>query len=235
MGAFKNLEITISLANAVCLDKNNGAFDSVLAVLYFNSLKNKREFDGNYQQRLEFLDMSDGVYHTSFPVINGIKYFQKEQLIKKFDHDIYAKYGVITAKNSKGVSNVNTITGKNKNSFFSYERVLADSVTYYVRGDKDVIEKLLKKLKFLGKKSSLGWGKISKIEIKEIEYDYSIVKYNKLMRNIPVDNSFGIDGDCVALFRLTHPYWYSEGRIAVKCFLSFAKSLFYGVWFFFVL
>ena len=210
--SFKNLKVTIKLSDAVCLDKKSGAFDSVLAMLFFNDLKNRGKFNGDYTQELEFLEKSDGVYHTSFPILNGVKYFQKEQLIKKFDHDIYAKHGVIV-KNNKNVGLVNTLTHKNKNSFFSYERVLVENVVYYVRGDIEKVEKLLKRLKFLGKKSSLGWGKINQIEVKEIEYDYSIVKDGKLMRNIPVNNSFGLKEDCVALFRLTHPYWYSEGKV----------------------
>ena len=214
---FDNLKITINLENAICLDKNSGAFDSVLAMLYFNSLKNEGIFNGDYTQKLNFLDMTDGVYHTSFPVIGDVKYYQKEQLIKSFSHSIYAKYGIITQKNGKGREIVKTISGKYKNWFFNFERVLAKNVIYYARGDLEVITELLKNLKFLGKKSSLGWGKIKNIEVKKINKDQSILKNGKLMRNIPIKNSFGVKDGYRAYFRLVHPYWRRDNT--VECYM----------------
>lgn len=204
---FTNLKVEIYVENSVSIQVKKGAFDSVLALLYFNELKRKNEFDGNYEQRLDFLDMTDGVYHTSFPILNGVKYYDKERLIKKFDHDMYAKHGEIIQKNGKAKGNVLTIQGKYKNEFYSIERVGIDSITYYVRGKQDRIEELLKKLSFIGKKSSLGWGKVSRIEISEVRNDYSILKDNKLMRNIPVENSLDFQDKKISLFRLTHPYW----------------------------
>lgn len=214
---FDNLKITINLDNAICINKDSGAFDSILAMLYFNSLKNKGEFNGDYDQRLDFLDMTDGIYHTSFPVFEDVKYYQKEQLIKKFDHDMYAKYGFVTQKNGKGKEVMNTTSGKYKNWFFNYERLLMKSIVYYVRGDLKTIEQLLEGLKFLGKKTSLGWGKIKNLEIQKISKDYSIIRNGKLMRNIPVKNTLYIKSDCKALFRLTHPYWSRDKK--VDCFM----------------
>lgn len=207
---FKNLKIDIFLKNGVAIQKNKSAFDSILALLYFNEQKNKGTFNGDYTQHLDFLDMTDGVYHTSYPITNGTKYYDKEKLIKTFDHDMYAKYGEIVAKNGTARGKVLNIQGKYKNEFYSIERFLVDSITYYVRGDKDTIEKLLKKLRFIGKKSSLGWGEIKYISIEETNKDYSIFKDNKLMRNIPLKNSFNFDSPRVSLARLTHPYWSKE-------------------------
>ena len=46
--------------------------------------------------------------------------------------------------------------------------------------------------------------------IEETAKDYSIFKDGKLMRNIPLKNSFGFDSPKVSLLRLTHPYWSKE-------------------------
>jgi hypothetical protein len=204
---FSNLKIEIFVENSVSIQVKKGAFDSILALLHFNSLKNKGEFNGNYEQRLEFLDITDGVYHTSFPILNGVKYYDKEKLIKSFDHEIYAKHGSIVQKNKKPIGVVNTSQGKYKNEFFSIERIGVDSIVYYVRGNKEKISELLKSLRYIGKKSSLGWGRVSRIEIEETKEDYSLKKDGKLMRNIPTANSIGADSKKVALARLTHPYW----------------------------
>jgi hypothetical protein len=204
---FTNLKIEIFLENSVAMQKNKAAFDSILAMLYFNDQKNKGTFNGDYEQHLDFLDMTDGVYHTSYPIFNGVKYYDKEKLIKKFDHEMYAKYGEITSKNGKARGVVDTTTAKYKNEFYSIERIGVTCITYYVRGNQEVIERLLKKLQFIGKKSSLGWGKVKYITIEEIKTDCSIFKDNKLMRNIRLNNAFGYKADKVKLSRLTHPYW----------------------------
>ncbi len=120
---------------------------------------------------------------------------------------MYAKHGEIVSKNGKAKGVVNTAQGKYKNEFYSIERIGVDCITYYARGNKEIIESLLKKLRFVGKKSSLGWGKVKYISIEEIQKDYSIFKDNKLMRNIPLENSFNFKGEKVRLSRLTHPYW----------------------------
>lgn len=207
---FTNLKINIFLNNSVAIQKNKSAFDSILALLYFNEQKNNGTFNGDYTQQLDFLDMTDGVYHTSYPITNGTTYYDKEKLIKTFDHDMYAKYGEIIAKNGTPRGRVVNVQGKYKNEFYSIERFLVDSITYYVRGDKETIERLLKKLRFIGKKSSLGWGEVKYISIEETNKDYSIFKDNKLMRNIPLKNSFNFDSSKVSLARLTHPYWKKE-------------------------
>ena len=207
---YTNLKIDIYLKNCVAIQKNKSAFDSILALLYFNEQKNNGVFNGDYTQHLDFLDFTDGVYHTSYPVLNGLKYYDKEKLIKTFDHDMYAKYGEIVAKNGTPKGRVLNVQGKFKNEFYSIERFLVDSITYYVRGNKEIIEELLKKLRFIGKKSSLGWGEVKYISIEETPNYYSIFKDQKLMRNIPLKNRFNFNGDKVSLTRLTHPYWSKE-------------------------
>lgn len=204
---FSNLKIDIFLKNSVAMQKNKSAFDAVLAMLFFNAQKNENIFNGDYEQHLDFLDITDGVYHTSYPILNGVKYYDKEKLIKSFDHEMYAKYGEIVSKNGKAKGVVMTAQGKYKNEFYSIERIGVDCITYYVRGNREKIEELLKRLRFIGKKSSLGWGEIKHIAIEETLKDYSIFKENKLMRNIPLKNSFGFNGTKVNLMRLTHPYW----------------------------
>lgn len=214
---FTNLKITIFLKNSVAIQKNKSAFDSTLALLHFNEQKNNGVFNGDYTQHLDFLDMTDGVYHTSYPIILGTKYYDKEKLIKTFDHDMYAKYGEIVSKNGSPKGRVLNTQGKFKNEFYSIERFLVDSITYYVRGNREKIESLLQKLRFVGKKSSLGWGEVKYISIEETNKDYSIFKDGKLMRNIPLKNSFNFDSPKVSLSRLTHPYWSKENLC--ECFV----------------
>lgn len=205
---FKNLKIEIFLKSSVAINPKKGAFDSVLALLYFNEMKNNKTFNGDYAQELPFLKKSKcGVYHTSFPILNDVQYYDKDIMIKKFDHDFYAKFGLLSKNTGKSVTVKDTTGGALKNSLFSIEKIGAKSITYYVCGDETVIRRLLSKLRFLGKKSSLGWGEIERIELAQTYEDFSIQRSGKLMRNVPVDNSFNLKSDKISLFRLTHPYW----------------------------
>jgi hypothetical protein len=215
---FDNMKITIHLKTSVAMQKRKGAFDSILARLYFSQLENEGVLDGNYAQRLPFLDMTDGVYHTSFAIFNGVRYYDKEVMIKKFDHDMYAKYGQLVSKGGKERGTINTVQGTYKNGFYNIERLGVDKIIYYVRGEAETITSLLKNLRHIGKKSSLGWGEIKHIEIEKIEKDYSLFKEGELMRNIPTENSFDFtDSERVSLFRLQHPYWKRTDM--VECFM----------------
>lgn len=205
---FDNMKITIHLKTSVAMQKRKGAFDSILARLYFSQLEKEGIFDGDYAQKLPFLDMTDGVYHASFAIFNGVYNYDKEVMVKSFDHDMYAKFGEIVNKNGKGKGNVITTNGAYKNGFYNIERLGVDKILYYARGDGEEISSLLKNLRHIGKKSSLGWGEIEKIEIEKIDEDYSLVKDGLIMRNIPKENSLGVeDTGRVSLFRLQHPYW----------------------------
>lgn len=212
---FSNLKITLHIDGSVAMQKNSGAFDSVLAMLHFNEQKNAGTFNGDYTQQLDFIECTDGVYHTSFAVFGNVGYYDKEALIKKFDHDLYARYGTITTSNDKPLQFVKTVQGPYKAALFSVERMEIDTIAYYVRGGKERIASLLRRLKFIGKKSSLGWGKIKRITIEETIEDLSMVKNGKLMRNLPVTHPLVVrrGNDKVALFRPQHPYWSKTGLV----------------------
>lgn len=215
---FNNMKVIIHLKSSVAMQKRKGAFDSILARLYFSKLEKEGRFDGDYAQKLPFLDETDGVYHTSFAIFNGVTHFDKEALTKPFDHDMYAKYGEITTKAGKPKGTVMTRQGPYKDGFYSIERLGVDKIIYYIRGDMEVISELLKELRHIGKKSSLGWGAVDKIEIEKTEKDFSLLKDGELMRNLPKNNSLGIsEGKKIALFRLQHPYWKRTGM--VECFM----------------
>ena len=58
-------------------------------------------------------------------------------------------------------------------------------ITFYCNGDKEEITRLLSYLTNIGKKTSIGSGKIRKITVKSTNEDYSFFKNDKPMRPIP--------------------------------------------------
>jgi len=59
------------------------------------------------------------------------------------------------------------------------------SVTFYVNGDKKEIRELCRAIPSIGKKSAIGFGEITSVEISEIDRDRSIIYSGKAMRPIP--------------------------------------------------
>lgn len=216
------LKITIKLDFPAAIDRKS-AFDSILAKIYFNRLDSQGLFDGNYQMPLGFLKMTDGVYHTSFPV------FEKEH------NTVWYEKGIIMRRmNEKAMCDMVDFgtkmkpiigSGKYKADFYAKELLPYDEVVYYVCGEKRMIADLLSYLSSIGKKSGFGWGKIKEngIFIETLEEDHSILYRGRLNRNIPYENSFGYTGETIAFHRLTHPYWERSGLEA--CYLPEG-----GVW-----
>jgi len=92
---------------------------------------------------------------------------------------------------------------------------LVNVVVYFVRGDRKEINKLTKKIRFLGKHTNIGYGMVERWEFFETEEDLSIyaVRTGKrvLMKTLPA-------GEClrdVCGYRLSYgaaspPYWHPE-------------------------
>lgn len=81
-------------------------------------------------------------------------------------------------------------------------------VAYCVSDCKKKLKSALRSLKYLGKKRAYGFGRIVKIEIEEVNYNYSLFKNGKTNRFIPSENG-------TRFVRPMPPYWNGYGKI--KC------------------
>jgi len=203
----KNLQVTIKLCSPAILAKN--PLDGLLANLFFARQKEAGTFNGDYQQELKFIERDpDGFYHVSSPIFK-VKSINNTTIMKSFDskeyRDLFPK-----AKPPKAITNLSS--GAFKSHIVKLEQLNVDEVVFFVRGDIDVIVELLGNLRFLGKKSSLGFGEVEKIIIKKIKDDRSVVSNGVLMRQVPI-NSKWLDKvsnkeDLGAkIDALSHPYW----------------------------
>lgn len=76
----------------------------------------------------------------------------------------------------------------------------------YASGSRKRVKKLLKNIKYLGKKRAYGYGAVINIELEETEENYSIVMEGNAMRWIPKKNGS-------RFVRPRPPYWNSIGRV----------------------
>jgi len=202
MSCFIPMKITLFLEDGLC-KLSDMPCDSILAKLYFQQQINLNKFNGDYKQQLPFLKFSDGIYHTSKPNYT-ISHISNEIITKKFDYKYFiALNGDISSQKTLS----NKVSGRYKNHIISYEVIFTKEIVYYINGDIDIVKNLLKNLNYIGKKTALGWGKISKITIDEIDNDLSLFKNNIPNRHLPNIKKYKTKNMALLNIPLIHPYW----------------------------
>lgn len=76
----------------------------------------------------------------------------------------------------------------------------------YVHGGRKDIRKVLREVRYLGKKRAHGHGKVCGIDIEEVDVDYSLTMDGLAMRWLPDHNG-------IREVRPMPPYWHPMGRI----------------------
>lgn len=141
--------------------------------------------------------------------------------------DIVWPAGVVSNSVTKSLSNrvhLEKPTGPaNKTSaggFKSYYEkrnlLLTKSLIFHAIGNREEIVRLLSKLDGIGKKTAIGYGKIEKIEVKQVKEDYSLfTPDHKVARNLPVADYPTVKAQMIGS-RTSSPYW--SKRDLVICF-----------------
>lgn len=210
---FENLKITIHFDTAVHFSKN--PFDGVLASLYANELKNNNMYEEfeNTNLELPFVKNTNGIYHTSYPIVEDDKFFMEVVgFVKAYPQKLAEQLDPSKAKK------VDLQRGEFKMCAEEIERYHIKKFDVYMCADKEKVEELLHKLNFFGKKTSLGFGKVEKIEIEAIENDYSLTnERGEANRILPAQFFPTIKAPKKALKRPYYPYWKKYGL--EECFV----------------
>jgi hypothetical protein len=82
------------------------------------------------------------------------------------------------------------------------------SIKFYCTCEKDEVERLLRKAPAIGKERNIGFGFVKKVEVREIEHEWGLVKDGLAMRPIPVTYLKKYE-DAVHL-AYKPPYWRKE-------------------------
>ena len=84
--------------------------------------------------------------------------------------------------------------------------LLCHTMVAWAVGNRNKIKKAIRRVKFLGKKSSLGVGKVIGLEVELAVDDFSLVKNGRAMRWLPMPGA-------PRLVRTQPPYWNLHGRV----------------------
>lgn len=153
-----------------------------------------------------FLDLplkkTDDVYHASVGQLENARLY-KDTIYKRFtDKEAYK----LSDKARKG--RVKTNQGHFKDFIINLPLIITDKITFYCCADKKELERLLPHLSHIGKKTSIGGGRIRNINIYDEEEDYSFFKDGELMRTIPVSLKIPLfEGVSIQRQPYKPPYW----------------------------
>lgn len=84
--------------------------------------------------------------------------------------------------------------------------ILTRRMVAYADGNRKAVKKLLREVRYLGKKRAHGLGRIVSMDFEEMEEDFSLVMEGQAMRWLPDDNGS-------RLVRLRPPYWNRTDRV----------------------
>lgn len=125
------------------------------------------------------LKKTDDIYHTSVSILNH-PVLKKDTIYKRFtDKESYH----LSEKQRQG--KIRTNAGHYKDFMINLPLIVTDNVTWYCNGDKKELQRLLKHIHYIGKKTSIGGGYVKKISITETEADYSFYKDGYILKQIP--------------------------------------------------
>lgn len=149
------------------------------------------------------LKKTDDVYHSSIGVYSDNSKLYRDTIYKRFtDKETYK----LTKKQQKG--RIKTNQGHFKDFMINLPILITDNITFYCNGDKKELKRLLSHLTNIGKKGSIGGGRINKVIINETTEDNSFFKDGKVMRPIPATMNVPVfEGMIFQKQPYKPPYW----------------------------
>ena len=149
------------------------------------------------------LKRTSDVYHSSVGIYaNNVKLY-RDTIYKRFTDKETHK---LTHRQQKG--RIKTNQGHFKDFMINLPIIITDTITFYCNGDKKELERLLSHLTSIGKKTSIGGGRIRNITITETNEDYSFFKNNCIMRPIPATMDVPVfEGMIFQQQPYKPPYW----------------------------
>ena len=149
------------------------------------------------------LKRTSDVYHSSVGIYaNNVKLY-RDTMYKRFTDKETHK---LTHRQQKG--RIKTNQGHFKDFMINLPIIITDTIIFYCNGDKKELERLLSHLTSIGKKTSIGSGRIRNITITETNEDYSFFKENHIMRPIPATMDVPVfEGMIFQQQPYKPPYW----------------------------
>jgi hypothetical protein len=197
----ENLKISFFLGNPLLIGRFS-TIDSILVNLYV-----KRHFGKNVE--IEKLYDFDFIEKYKDGYCGSIWFVEKRDPVSLENRCIVKKpeYEYLNEHRAKKIE-YDMGSGEFKAYNIWNELLKTPKIYFYVRGKKEIIEDLLQDLKFLGKKTAIGYGQVSSFLVEKITEDKSIfLAENTPARPISVKNYPFLKNARITYYNSKVPYW----------------------------
>ena len=197
-------ENATATTSPVILDRTT-TIDGIILASYYDYLKSRGKvlpFDKEHST-VNFIEKKNGVFSGS------IWYIDKDADIA-FDFETFVK----KPEHRKIKDGTNKPVRNNK-LFKAYlgtdETMIVDKLHFYIRAEKEIVEKLLVgKVFAIGKKQGVGFGAVRDIEVEEIEEDKGYMLDESTPSKPLPTSDFSVKTKKIAQMRRMPPYWLQE-------------------------
>lgn len=202
VNSHENLKIVINLESPVLINRFS-TIDSLLLALAVS-----RKFGKTFPEGTDLLNEFDFLAKDKDGFTGSIWFVEKDAEVLLENKSIVKKseYDYLNANRLRPIE-YNQGGGEFKLYNIWHEVMSVKSIYYYARGDKEEIVSLLNDLKYVGKKGSIGYGKVTSFSIETIDKDKSVMLFaHTPSRPLSVKN-YSLDNDRIAYFNAIAPYW----------------------------
>jgi hypothetical protein len=219
----KNLRITFYLKEGAILNRFT-TIDSILLVHHYalqrelgNIPKDKFiETKDDLENISKWLEVKNGVLSGSIWFVDENSHVSLWNVPVRKRTDVNAIFET-TGKSVVSASKPTPSSGEFKAFDLAYETLKVDKIHFYIRGDEQYIEQLLKRVKFVGAKSASGNGWVNGYSIEEVSIDKSfMIDEFTAAKPLPISR-FIIDSKKIVTFRTLPPY--SDKKDKEYCYM----------------
>lgn len=193
----ENLKITFNISSPLLMSRYT-TIDSILLYHYFRAKKS----DGNKDAlECDFIAQENGTLSGSIWFVDDETTIslQPSYITKKPDFEYLNDHRKKPVKYNEG-------SGNFKNFLIWNELMIIPKIHFYIRGKREKIEELLKYVSFIGKKASIGYGKVESFEIEVVDDDKGFI-LNDSTPSKPLPLDFELPCNKVAYWNRKPPYW----------------------------
>ncbi len=220
---FKNLKIRFDLKSELIADRFM-SIDSILLSAHYGLQRKKGltsdsvfvETKDDLENLSKWIEVKNGAISGSIWYIEPDAFLNLWNIPVRKTTDAQAMLEA-TGKSITSASKPTPSSGEFKRFDLAFETMNLKSVYFYVRGDLEYITELCKRVKYLGKKSSIGYGWVSGFEITSVEEDKSFM-IDEFTPSKPLSCALNkIDSKKVTFYRTLPPYY--DKRDQEACYM----------------
>lgn len=200
--------VTLRLGSPLVTGGGYMTLDALLAAVLFDSGDSVEDAHAKIP-----LKNTQGLWHGSAAIYETLEIGRQAFVANlRANHDLDPS---LVAKNKHGAihSKISLLRRQQFGAVMNgYQYLVTDSVTWYGEGNAMQVEKLLRSVRFIGKRRASGFGEVKAVELSESESDGVVSPFGEPLRPVPLDLFAGDKSSIRGDAAWKPAYWRPENR-----------------------